>query len=82
MAPPDNVSQALAAQGWRVQRISQRIVMLTKAGSVLFASSRRKHRANTLERVAAVDDFITKYPRDHRLGPLAMTLRPTPKGER
>jgi hypothetical protein len=55
--------QALAARGWSVARVSKLTLKLTKDGSVLFASARRRHHADTLDRVAAVDSFAARCRR-------------------
>jgi hypothetical protein len=57
------LSQALAALGWTVERPSRLTLKLTKAGSVLFASARRRHRSNTLMRVAEADEFAARRRR-------------------
>jgi len=55
--------QLLAERGWTVARVSRLTLKLTKAGSVLFASARRRHHADTLDRVATVDSFAARCRR-------------------
>jgi hypothetical protein len=57
--------QAEAAdRGWSVVRISPRTLRLTnESGSVIFASARRRHHANTLERLDELNAFARRNRR-------------------
>jgi hypothetical protein len=56
-----SLQQHLATKGWSVEPISSRAVKLVSpTGSILVVSRHKRHRANTLARVAAADAFARR----------------------